>query len=406
MALLVIALTITGIGVVTVLWWQEAPLREAEAALETGKAKQALRIIDGFLRDHPGHHQALSLQARALVSVGEPTRALDIFERIGGSTPVEMHAWAQALLQLERWNAALPILEYLEQTGVDRADVLHELAACRAKVGDFDGAVAAATSFASLPGFEARGNLLLGTIHNERGNVRQAAAAWETVLEHAPDAEGLQIPPAEFFLEYGRTLNASGVANLAARYLTRSIQLQPQADAYVALGDSQTQLGETEAAETAYRKALALAPSNRQARVGLAQLQLARGDAETAKDWLLPVTRSDLTSQVAFLMQQVSVRLGETDEAERWRDRADELRRTERAREAAMQVLRDVPESSWAQVLRAYRFAENGNWSEAEFLLKPITQSATDQPFIQELYQAVRNRSQLPSLEGLPLHEF
>ena len=214
-------------GLATAVWWQDRPLRQAAAYLEEGDPEKALSTIDAFLRDHPSDGKAMSLRACTLVAVGRPAQAIDLFERFGGSSPKELHAWAQALLQLERWHAALPILEHLATTGVDRA--------------------------------------------------------------------------------------------------------------------------------------------------------------------------------VAVLLQQSSMKLGEVAEAEQWRDKADKLVAVERFREMALRVLQDAPDSNLALVVRAYQFAESGNWVDAESILRTITASEANQQFIDELLRAVERRSSLPSLELLPL---
>ncbi len=388
------------------VWWQEAALRDARQYLANDNPSSALKAIDGYLRDNPQHDQAMSLRARTLVALGQPLQAVELFERVGFSTNEELHAWAQALLRLERWSAALPLLEHLRQTGTDYSDVIHELAACRAKVGDIDGAINAAIEFSQLPGCSVRGNLLVGTLHNKRGNLRQASVAWADVLKESPDAEGLQVPPAEFFLEYGRVLRGVGSANLAAEYLERSLKLEAYAGGFVTLGEAYSDLGEKESATNAFNKALEMDANATGARLGLAQLAISRGQPNEALEWLAPLEAPDkLTSQVAFLLQQASTRLGDLEAASKWRETADKLRNSEHARETAMQVLRDVPESSWGQVLRAYQFAESGNWTEAELIMRPIAASVKDHPFIQELFKAIQQRSSLPSLEGLPIQK-
>ena len=405
-------IVITGVLAATVLtamvWWQERPLRQATAYLDQNDPTSALSTIDAFLRDHPLHGTAMSLRARTLVAVGRPIQAIDLFERFGGSNPKEIHAWAQALLQLDRMREALPLLEHVAKTGVDRADVLHELAACRVEVGDFIGAIAAATEFAQQPGLAARGNLLLGTLYNKQGSLRQAAAAWSDVLKDAPDAEGLQVPAAEFFLDFGRVLHVLGHSGLAAETVERSVSLKPSADGFVVLGNARSILGDQQAAEYSYKEALVIEPGMPAARVGLARLALASGEFAGAKEWLSTLESPDkLTIEVAVLLQQATTGLGEVEASKQWREKADKLCLVEQARETAMQVLRHAPESNLAQVVRAYHFAESGHWQEAESILKTITASdENQQPFIEELYHAVLRRSGLPSIDQLPLQQF
>ena len=394
-------------GLATAVWWQDRPLRQAAAYLEEGDPGKALSTIDAFLRDHPSDGKAMSLRACTLVAVGRPAQAIDLFERFGGSGPKELHAWAQTLLQLERWHAALPILEHLATTGVDRADVLHELAACRSEAGDLSGAIAAAREFARQPGFSARGNVLLGSLYRKQGSLREALAAWGDVLKDEPDADRLQISAADFFLDYGRVLFTSGFSELAAENLERSLKLRPNADAFVGLGNARSILEDHAAAENGYKQALALDPDLAAARVGLARLALSTGNPAGTKEWLSTLSSpGKLTSEVAVLLQQSSMKLGEVAEAQKWRDKADSLVAVERSREMALRVLQDAPDSNLALVVRAYQFAESGNWVDAESILRTITASEANQQFIDELLRAVERRSSLPSLELLPLRPF
>jgi tetratricopeptide (TPR) repeat protein len=340
LTLLVLTGILAATGLAIVFWWQEQALRQATLYLEDGDPNKALFTVDAFLREHPEHSEAMSLRARILVAVGQPRQAIDLFARFGVTNSKETHALAQALLQLERWREALPLLEHLEGTDVDRVDVLHELAACRAELGDLQGAIAAAREFAQQPGMAARGNLLLGTLYNRQGDLRQAATVWGDVLNDSPTAEGLQIPAAEFLLNYGRVLSASGNFRLAAELIDRSLKLTPSAEGFIEMGNARLDLGERVAAEKSYKQALELEPGIPAARVGLAQLALADGDAARAKELLSVLASPDkLTSEVAVLLQQATTRLGEVEAATQWREKADKLRLVEQAGE----VLKDFP---------------------------------------------------------------
>ena len=92
--LLVLTGVLAASGLATAVWWQDRPLRQAAAYLEEGDLDKALSTIDAFLRDHPSDGKAMSLRACTLVAVGRPAQAIDLFERFGGSSPKELHAWA------------------------------------------------------------------------------------------------------------------------------------------------------------------------------------------------------------------------------------------------------------------------------------------------------------------------
>ena len=91
--------------------------------------------------------------------------------------------------------------------------------------------------------------------------------------------------------------------------------------------------------------------------------------------------------------------------ASAWQARVEQIRKLEELHGTVDQVLNDSPDSMWGQVLRAYRLAEQGNWDQAELLLKPFLEDPAH-PFISALGAAVQARSALPQLSGLPIESF
>lgn len=391
-------------GIWGTLWWQDRPIRTAAHHIEKGNFQAAYQLLSDFLQQHPNDERALALKARILVQIGQPQQAIKLFERVGASDPKDMHAWAQAYLRLEQWTAALPMLEFVKKSGIDRADVLHELAACRMKLGDAERALEDAKEFAQQPGCEVRGQLLIGTIHQQRGNLRQAASAWSQVLKLSPELRDVQIPPAEFLLEYGRVLLALGEPALAETYISRNLEMQSSPGALVSLGEAQFQLGKSIEAKKSFEEAMQGDSYSVAARKGLANLSLAAGDFQKTIDLLLPLEKSGvLTSEIAFLLQRSYARLKDEAAAKRWQEKTEQLRQEENVKAAADQILRDTPDSDWATVIRAYKYANQGNWTEAETLLKSLGESSQTQPFIRGLTSAVKSRGRLPSLQGLPI---
>ena len=404
-AMLAVTLGIVAISLWSVAWYQERGLRVAESYLNEGDTSKAAEALAEFHRKNPHHSGSLALQARILVEQGSPREAISLFERVGASTYQELRAWAKALLVTENWSQALPLLEYLLGEKPDDADLLHEVAACRAKLGDLDGALEAAEAFAKQEGFAARGKLLVGTIHHQRGNLRQVAAAWDEVSQINPEATGLQVSPATFFLEYGHVLIALGESELATEMIQRSVSLEPSADAYEALGEACFQLGEKGDAREAYQKSLSQNPNSIKAMTGLAQIEIA-DDPGRAIELLLDQGESPAcTSEIAFLLQQAYARLGDEANALKWRKKAERERKLENVRATADQILKDTPESTWSRIIRAYRFAQNQNWGEAERLLKFVGEEHLQEPFIRSLNEAILNRGNLPPLEELPVRD-
>lgn len=385
-----------------IAWWRDRPVGEAEAALDAGRPAEALRIVNEFLRSRPEHGPASAVKARALVAAGRFREATALFEKHGAATDDELHAFAKALLAAGRWESARPLLEgYVRRNPAD-ADALHELTACYAKLGKSREALATAAEFARRPGQEARGQVLIGTIHRDLGNERQAADAYARVLELRPEADGLQVTAAEFLHAYAAVLLDLGEPGKAVPLLERSLAEAPTAVAHSDLGNAREQLGRLDDAERAWRSALALDPGNRAAREGLAGASLSRGDPAAAIDLLAPPAEAAAAS-TAYLLQRAYALSGDTAESARWKDRADALRAEERLESTVQRVLTEAADTPWAAALRAYRSAEQGRWAEAE---RQLADGPADEPFVTALREAVRRRGPLPPLKDLPISQF
>ena len=389
------------------VWWRDRPLREARGALERGEADYAMFRVTEFLDRRSRDARALAIRARALVALGRPADALALFDLVGAASADELHAWAQAYLMLEQWSRALPLLRRVRQMDGQNADALYELASCQVRMGLFDEALDAARSYASLPGHEARGQVFLASVYGDRDNFQEAIAAFEKALRYEKDAENLQVTPDEFFLQYGKILLRAGKPRESITPLARSVAARETAEALVELGNAASQLGQPEKAEQAWKRAVEVAPGNRDAREALANLSLQRNDAKAALEWLRPLEKTSLTrSSTAYLWQRTQTILGDTAEAAKWQKLADDLRRRETLMSTVEHTLIMSPRSFWAAVIRAHRFAEAGNWREAESLLGLLIDEAPREPFVVELAQAVANRTELPSLEKLPVKEY
>lgn len=390
--------------VVAFLWWQDRPLREAEAALEAQQPRVALERAARILAKRPNDTRARAIQARAYVELGRWQDGLNVFSRIGAASAEELHAVATALLHLENWGEARPVLERLLQLQPHNPAVLHELAACRAKLGYIDEAVECAGRLSRIPGAESLGRLQLATIEHNRRNDEKTVELIESVLAENSGAEGFSVSPAEIFLMYGRSLLRLGRNDDAQVQLERSLSLERAGPALELLGEAALRLGNASAAQRYWRELLELHPSNPSAAVNLAKVALARGETDETLRLLRPVVEAGSDSSAsAYLLQRAHMLRGEADEAAAWRKRAETLRQRERLQSAIEQVLTDAPQSFWARVIRAYRFAESGEWRQAEILLGEFDPDAQQEEFFRDLVTAVRNRGALPSLERLPV---
>ncbi|MCX7396567.1 MAG: tetratricopeptide repeat protein [Planctomycetales bacterium] len=388
------------------VWWEERPLAEVEKQLRNKDYDQALALVDRFLRKFPENGRGIALKARALVHQGNAAEAVRLFDQVGAASPDEIRDCAKAFLILQRWLQALPLLEYLHTMNPKDPDLLHELSACRAKLGRYDDAITAALEFSKLPECEARGYTLIGLLETERGNHRTACEAWQRVLTISPGGEGLQVPPEEFLAEYGAALLKVGNPTAALVQLQRSVSTKPTVRSLMLLGKAFYQEGRIEEAKQTWQEVISLDKTNEESRQGLAELAMKRSDFSSALNWLMPLAEAPtISSTTAFLLQRAFSLSGDQTTSQQWQSRANEIRRREERNRTVDQILIDSPTSLWGQVLQAYRLAEQENWDQAALMMTGIPDEQSH-PFITKLANAVRDHGPLPDLTSLPLEVF
>jgi tetratricopeptide (TPR) repeat protein len=363
----------TGGAIGVALLWTDRPRDKIQQALDRGEFAVALDLADKCLAESPDDFQTLSQKARALSA-------------------------------LRSWNEALPVLNRLNEQFPDDGDLLHELSACEFELGNYDESVRCAERLSQLPSFARRGRVLLGILQYRRGNNRLAIQAWEPLLEHDSDLSDLQVPAAEFLLAYGRALLKVGRPADGLELLERSIRIDPTAEALDSAAEASDGLGDRPRAVKFWEQAVSRSSDDRSAREGLAQAALEDHSPTEAARWLRPLlARDDLTSSTAFLAQRVATVAGNKEVAARWAARASSLRDRENKLNALEQGLRDVPHSYSSRCLRAHRFASEGNRGQALIVAEDLLKQNSDDPFVRELLDAIRNQRPLPPLDSIPI---
>lgn len=401
--LLVIGALTAG-GIWGYLWWDEQPLRDANEALLRGESTQAMKIVQKYLKTHPPHDGALALKARIFVALGRYDEALELFAKVGPASLADIKSCAQAYLHLEQWVQAVGLLEQAVRLSPRDPDVLHEITAARAFLGQSKLAMETAKELAKIPGYEARGYVQVGSLERDRQNREKAINAWLKVLDFDPELKQIQIPGEVFYHDLGVLYLDDGDSKSALKMLEKSVQIKPMALGLVHRGQAKLQLGQKEAAIEDWKRALELEPSHREAREDLASAALDRRKPEEAREWLLPLAASPrVKSSTTYLLQRCAALQGNQADVEHWRKETAQLRKLERINVTVDHLLIESPQSFWAQVMRAYRFAEAGNWVQAEILVEPLRKNAVKQPFLKDFISAVDSHGTLPNLEKLPI---
>ena len=142
-------------------------------------------------------------------------------------------------------------------------------------------------------------------------------------------------------------------------------------------------------------------------RESLAEEALGNRRFDEARQWLEPLlSKPDLASSTTYLMQRITLASGDRESSKQWQARTAKLHQREHLKGVVERVIAESPDSNWSRAIRAHRFAEAGNWHEAEMLMQNIDLKATEEPFLQQLSTAIRRHGGLPSLDLLPIHHF
>lgn len=406
-------LTILGglaLGVVAVFagifWFQDADLRKAEQQIAEGNHEAAVRLIRAWERTYAASGRSQALLARSLAESGDVRLAIRIFETVGAANTVEIHAWARACLSAHQWSNALPLLKDLRIRDPENADILHELAACQAKLGLLEEALETANEFKSHEKYAHRAWLLIGVLHSQRGNKTAAIEAWQKIAQYDPEYLDLQLRPEEFLTQFASLQIELGQAAEASALLTKALSIRETAEAQFQAGLAADLIGDHASAKQRWQRTIELDSSHRNGRESLARLALASGNADEARILLAPLAGSqDLRSSTAYLMQRVAQLKGDAEQAETWKRRTEELRHRETIDSTVNRLLTEAPDSYWSQVVRCYQFAESGNFQQAQQLLDRIRDENED-PFVADLRVAVATQGKLPEKSRFPIKQF
>lgn len=404
----VLILFLIGVGCVIggVLWQQEAPLRRVQQLLAEGRPEDAIQEIRAWEREHRPTGRSQALLARGLVDTGHFQSAIRIFETVAAAEPEELHAWAKAYLSVHQWSNALPLLKQLRNLDRDTPDVLHELAACQAKLGKLTEALETATEFRKYDEFAHRALLLIGSINLQLDNKTAAIEAWQQIADYDPEFDDLQLPAAEFLTQFASLHIELGQVDEASQLLSKALSIQETAEGLYQAGLAADLSGDQQTAKLRWQRAVEMDPMHRNARESLARFAISTGATDEAAAILKPILKDGTNrSSTTYLMQRIAQIQGDREQGEVWKLKTEQLRNREAIDSAVNQILTENPNSYWSQVVRSYQFAERGNYQQAQQLLDRI-ETNQETSFVTDLRNAVRTRRSLPDKDRIPIQQF
>jgi len=209
-----------GIGAALGRWMHPGPdpLTEARSAYAKGDWERAADLAKKLLKTKPGDPDVLRLLARASVRLNRDEMANAIYNgRLGASEmqPEDFFLVGLTIVRAGRQDLALEVWEKSLKSAPDHPELLDHLARLSFRLQHLDQSAAAARRLATLPGWEARGYLLLGDVQAQLENPKGAVDAIQKGLELDPTAKGAPLDVAHYqkllarsLLELGRPADA------------------------------------------------------------------------------------------------------------------------------------------------------------------------------------------------------
>jgi tetratricopeptide (TPR) repeat protein len=181
-------------------WWGTAamgPLASARTAYERKDWRQTETLARTALRERPGDVEAVRLLARALARLGRDEAAQELFGRLNGRAleAEDFYLLGSGLLRQGARGPAIAVLERARDLDPLQPDTQHELARLYARAERLGDALDAASRLAALPGWEARGSVIVGLLCQQRADPEGASKALEHAIEVDPLLQGAAARP-------------------------------------------------------------------------------------------------------------------------------------------------------------------------------------------------------------------
>ncbi len=276
----------------------EADIRKTLLHLNAGEFKPALKQARIGMKRHKTHPFFANIAGVATSALGSPRNAVGFFKQALALDPEFLDArrnLSQALIQLQKPDAALVQLERILATAPNDADTWYLKAQAKLAMGEAAEAEAAADKALDLrPGRAAVLNLR-ALAKNAQGHEAEALEDFEEALAQEPDN-------VQTLLNISLPLARAIRTKEAAAAIRRATELaEDRADVWLRYGAHLVETGAPEEAKLVFGRVLALDPGNAEAIEQLSDIN------DTAEDRdLLPVAKQALRK----------VRKGSVDEAD------------------------------------------------------------------------------------------
>src|SRR5579864_2157358 len=174
------------------------PLQAGLAAYRQGNWQDASLLSRQRLNRDPNDPRALQLFARSSARLERDETAQSSYRRLGAAAmrAEDFFLLASGLLRQRKNELAWGALEMAQRIEPEHPETLHEMARLLTQKDEIEQAISIAGLLASVPGWEARGQVMLALLHKEQDDPDGVAAALKVALGHDPELHGNSTSPA------------------------------------------------------------------------------------------------------------------------------------------------------------------------------------------------------------------
>lgn len=199
----VVALLLAGAG----LWWgwgrwTDRSLARGLEAYAQGYWQRAESSARERLKRAPNDRSAVQLLARSSARLGQDETAQALYRQLyqqgGGSDPLQAEDYfllAAGLLRQKQIDPARGALEIALKLDPHHPEALLQSAQLYEDDGRLDEAIGLAEQLAGVPGWEARGGVMLALLRQKQHNPRGVAVALSEALKHDATLRGADLTP-------------------------------------------------------------------------------------------------------------------------------------------------------------------------------------------------------------------
>ncbi len=303
-------------------------IEAATKAYSSGDLPEALQHALEHLSARPWSRQAALVAANCLSRLDYADEAEPYYRRAGSLSLGDWQIRAYGLARGPHPERAIPVYEQMLALWPENVTALRRFAAVLLAQDKMTEAHALSERLLSIPSGALIGQTLKAVVYHNEKNHQHAAAAFEKVLELAPELRGMPLTHNLFWTQFTDDLIASGRLPEARDALRKYLAKSSDADLTNRLGQIYLLEGSFDDAERCFKQAMEQNPDAFGPPLNLGKLALQRHDPKLALEYLKQAKLlAPLEYSVLYTLESVLRQSGQSAQADRIQEDLKRLRK-------------------------------------------------------------------------------